>query len=64
MLSRQRFFDRRLISVDLPGFGDSEGSIPDYSIRAHSKYLIELLEKLQIEKAHFVGFSLGGGVIS
>ena len=26
---------RRLISVDLPGFGESERDIPDYSIYAH-----------------------------
>ena len=55
--------NRRIISVDLPGFGDSEMSIPDYSIYAHSKYLSALMEELEIEKAHFVGFSLGGGVI-
>lgn len=54
---------RRLISVDLPGFGDSERFVPDYSIRAHARYLIELTEALGIKRAHFVGFSLGGGVI-
>lgn len=55
--------NRRLISVDLPGFGNSEMNVPDYSIYAHAKYLEEFLEKKNIEKAHFVGFSLGGGVI-
>ena len=54
---------RRVISVDLPGFGDAETDIPDYSIYAHSKYLLQLMDKLKIERAHFVGFSLGGGVI-
>lgn len=55
--------DRHLISVDLPGFGDSEMKVPDYSIYAHARYLQEFLEKKNISKAHFVGFSLGGGVI-
>ena len=55
--------NRKLIAVDLPGFGSSEQNIPDYSIYAHAKYLEELLGKLDIKKAHFVGFSLGGGVI-
>ncbi len=55
--------NRHLISVDLPGFGDSQKDVPDYSIYAHAKYLQEFLENKNIEKAHFVGFSLGGGVI-
>lgn len=55
--------NRRLISVDLPGFGDSEQNIPDYSIYAHAKYLRKFLKEQNIRKAHFVGFSLGGGVI-
>ena len=55
--------NRRLIAVDLPGFGNSEKDIPDYSIYAHSKYIVELLDKLKIKQAHFVGFSLGSGVV-
>ncbi len=55
---------RKMISVDLPGFGYSEHEIPDYSIKAHATYVFELLERLNIEKAHLVGFSLGGGVIT
>jgi pimeloyl-ACP methyl ester carboxylesterase/membrane protein DedA with SNARE-associated domain len=55
--------NRRLISVDLPGFGNSEMDVPDYSISAHAKYLQEFLTQKNIGKAHFVGFSLGGGVI-
>lgn len=52
----------RLIVPDLPGFGYSAQSIPDYSIRAHSQYVRQLLDRLGIEKAHVVGFSMGGGV--
>ncbi|MGH9799855.1 MAG: alpha/beta fold hydrolase, partial [Blastocatellia bacterium] len=52
----------RLIIPDLPGFGASTRDIPDYSFRAHARYLIELLDELKIERAHFLGFSMGGGV--
>lgn len=52
----------RVIVPDLPGFGDSEHEIPDYSFRAHARYVLELLDGLGIEDAHVVGFSMGGGV--
>lgn len=53
----------RLIIPDLPGFGASTRDIPDYSFRTHAKYLVELLDQLKIERAHFLGFSMGGGVV-
>ncbi|MDH3529346.1 MAG: alpha/beta hydrolase [Acidobacteriota bacterium] len=62
-LTRQ-FPGRHIIAVDLPGFGDSDRDVPDYSILAHAKYLNAFLSKKGISKAHFVGFSLGGGVIA
>src|ERR1044071_9613097 len=52
----------RVIIPDLPGFGHSSQAIPDYSIRAHADYVLQLLDQLQINRAHVVGFSLGGGV--
>ena len=35
---------RRVIVPDLPGFGRSERDVPDYSIRAHAFYLLQLLD--------------------
>lgn len=52
----------RVIVPDLPGFGDSEHEVPDYSFRAHARYVLELLDSLGIEDVHVVGFSMGGGV--
>jgi len=52
----------RVIAPDLPGFGSSSHNIPDYSNRAHAQYVLEMLDQLQVSKAHFVGFSMGGGV--
>jgi pimeloyl-ACP methyl ester carboxylesterase/membrane protein DedA with SNARE-associated domain len=53
---------RRILIPDLPGFGHSTRSIPDYSIRAHAGYLQRLLEREHIDQVHVVGFSMGGGV--
>lgn len=50
------------ISVDLPGFGGSTRHAPDIGILAHAKMLEAFLDELGVERAHVVGFSLGGGV--
>ncbi len=55
--------DRRILVPDLPGFGASSRDVSDYSIRAHARYVLQLLDRQGIEEAHFVGFSMGGGVI-
>ncbi len=52
----------RVLAPDLPGFGASEKKVPDYSIRAHAAYTLELLDRLGIDAVHLVGFSMGGGV--
>ncbi len=52
----------RVVAPDFPGFGDSQKSVSNYSIRAHAAYVLELLNELGIESAHLVGFSMGGGV--
>lgn len=54
---------RRVIVPDLPGFGASRQTLPDYSFRAHAAYVGQLLEALRIPRAHFVGYSMGGGVV-
>jgi pimeloyl-ACP methyl ester carboxylesterase len=53
----------RVIVPDLPGFGASTHDLPDYSFRAHARYIVELLDALHISKAQFVGFSMGGGAV-
>ncbi|MEL7474343.1 MAG: alpha/beta fold hydrolase, partial [Planctomycetota bacterium] len=53
----------RVLAPDLPGFGHSTGYIPDYSISFHADSVIAWLDALGVERAHLVGFSLGGGVI-
>lgn len=52
----------RVIEVDLPGFGRSDRRAPDYGIRAHARGVLALLDHLKVERAHFLGFSMGSGV--
>ncbi len=52
----------RVIAPDLPGFGESEREVPDYSARAHAAYAEALLDRLGVERAHLVAFSMGGAV--
>lgn len=53
----------RVLAPDLPGFGQSEKRIPDYSIRAHAAYTLALMDALAIDRAHVVGWSMGGGAV-
>jgi pimeloyl-ACP methyl ester carboxylesterase len=53
----------RTIAVDLLGFGDSDKPLgasytPDFQARA----LVQLLDALELERAHFIGHSMGGRV--
>ena len=52
----------RVLAPDLPGFGGSSPRIPDYSIQAHARYVLQLLDSLRVTRAHVLGFSMGGGV--
>jgi 4,5:9,10-diseco-3-hydroxy-5,9,17-trioxoandrosta-1(10),2-diene-4-oate hydrolase len=52
---------RRVIVVDLPGFGETEGKLKDGPIFvAMGDFVRAFMDKLGIEKASFVGNSLGG----
>ncbi|MDF1798114.1 MAG: alpha/beta fold hydrolase [Planctomycetota bacterium] len=53
---------RRVIVPQLPGFGDSERDVPDYSARAEAGYCLQLLDQLGIERVHVVGHSMGAAV--
>lgn len=54
--------DFRVISVDLPGFGNSK-SLPDnFSVADAGAKIVELLDQLTIQKCVTIGHSLGGYV--
>ena len=54
--------DFRVIAIDLPGFGTSTRGIPDYSIKAHARYVLALMDELKIERTQALGYSMGSGV--
>ena len=52
--------ERRVIAVDLPGFGDSEMPAEDISISRYARTLDELGEQLELDRFEVVGNSMGG----
>ena len=53
---------RRVLAPDLPGFGGSDADPPSMSILAHARAVLAFMDALDIQRAHVVGWSLGGGV--
>lgn len=52
-----------VINVDLLGCGDSSKPLDvPYSIKNHSKILHQFVNELGIEKFHYIGHDLGGGI--
>lgn len=53
----------RTISVDLPGFGDSvKPLLAPYHPPFFARAIVDLMDALQIERAHVIGNSMGGRV--
>lgn len=50
----------RILRFDTRGNGLSDAPVGDYSINRMGMDVLELLDHLEIEKAHFCGLSLGG----
>jgi pimeloyl-ACP methyl ester carboxylesterase len=53
---------REVIVYDSAGIGHSEGTVPD-SIPEMVTVLVDFLAALEIPKADFIGFSMGGGIV-
>jgi len=52
----------RVIAIDLPGYGRSERLGGDISIESLASSVIAVMDRLEAEKAHFIGNSLGGTI--
>lgn len=52
----------RVIALDLPGYGKSDKGAYAYSMEFYAQVLKELLDNLGIEKATFIGHSMGGQI--
>ena len=60
-LSRQLTPKQQVISLDLPGYGDSsKPADADYRIPAQVERIAQFLDALKIPKAHLAGNSMGG----
>ncbi len=54
--------DFRVIAIDLPGYGKSDKGNYKYSMSWYATVLTEFLAELNIDKATFVGHSMGGQI--
>jgi pimeloyl-ACP methyl ester carboxylesterase len=54
--------DHRVYAVDLPGFGESGKPVRPLHAPYFARWLVALLDALQIERAHLIGNSMGGRV--
>jgi pimeloyl-ACP methyl ester carboxylesterase len=55
--------ERRVVSFDLPGFGlTGPNASADYSTEAETRFVLELLDTLKIERCVLAGSSLGGEI--
>ena len=54
--------DHRVIAPDLPGFGESGKPIRSYDATFYAEWIIDLLDQLGIDRADFIGNSMGGRV--
>jgi pimeloyl-ACP methyl ester carboxylesterase len=55
--------DHRVHAIDFPGFGSScKPPTAPYSARYFAETVVELMDALEIERAHLVGNSMGGRV--
>jgi pimeloyl-ACP methyl ester carboxylesterase len=53
----------RVIAFDLPGFGDSDKPIgAPYDARFFARAVVDLLDALELDRAHLIGNSLGGRI--
>ena len=54
--------DYRVIAVDLPGYGKSDKGYYDYTLPFYVEVLCEMLDGLGVEKAVWIGHSMGGQI--
>ncbi len=52
----------RVFAPDLPGYGQSDKPVVEYTIDFYVNFLEHLLDALHLQEASLVGLSLGGGI--
>jgi len=51
-----------LLMPDLPGFGDSDRDLPDLSYPAQAALLLDLIDRLDLERTAVLGHSIGAAI--
>ncbi len=54
--------DRRVIALDLPGHGGSTKAVGDGGLGTLGQAVLDLMDHLEIDRAHLAGHSMGGAV--
>jgi pimeloyl-ACP methyl ester carboxylesterase len=57
----RRLIGERVLAVDLPGHGKSEG-VGHHTIEAYASAIVDFVEALKLNKAVLVGHSMGGAI--
>jgi pimeloyl-ACP methyl ester carboxylesterase len=57
-----KFHGHKVISLDLPGFGNEKLVSPDWDISDYAKWVVKKLKSKKIKKAIFIGHSFGGKI--
>jgi pimeloyl-ACP methyl ester carboxylesterase len=58
----RRLNNHRVLAPDLPGHGKSEG-LGEQSIEKYAQQIVSWLDQIGVEKAIFVGHSMGGAIV-
>ncbi|BAN26952.1 acetoin dehydrogenase dihydrolipoyllysine-residue acetyltransferase subunit [Caballeronia insecticola] len=52
----------RVFALDLPGHGQSTPKVPGTTLAALAGFVAKFMDAVQLDKAHLVGHSMGGGI--
>jgi pimeloyl-ACP methyl ester carboxylesterase len=53
----------KIVTIDLPGFGDSKKNGDSYSIQEYGEDVSEVIEQLNLKNVVLIGHSMGGDII-
>jgi pimeloyl-ACP methyl ester carboxylesterase len=53
--------DARLVAIDLPGFGKSEGRDDLFSVQAMGRFVLQLIDEWKLDQPHVFGPDVGTG---
>ena len=53
----------RVITPDLPGFGENHAMTTPETIRELAQYVLDELDQLEVDRFHLVGHSMGGMIV-